>query len=77
MNLINLKINISVDLDYLSEEEYAKISKFFKVTDSDVPLNNKEVIEMLALDKRPFFVCASSMYPSKKNHSTAKIELIC
>jgi len=78
MNLINLKINISLDIDFLTEEQYAEISKFFAVTDSNIPLDNKEVIEILALDKRPFFTSVKSITPpSKELIRTAKIELIC
>lgn len=78
MELINLKINISLDFNCLSEEQYNEISNFFAVTDSDVPLNNKEVIELLALDKRPFFTCAKSITPPRKELiRTTTIELIC
>jgi hypothetical protein len=78
ITLINLEINISLRLDCLTEDEYQKISNFFAVTDSNTPLENKKVIEILALDKRPFFASAKSINPSDEGFiRSAKIDLIC
>lgn len=78
IEFINVKVTISLDLDGVSKEQYQQISNFFALTDSNIPLDNKEVIELLALDKRPFFVSAKEISPrSDEPIRTAKIDLIC
>lgn len=75
---INLKVTISLDLNALSKEEYNQFSNFFALTDSNIPLDNKEVIELLALDKRPFFVSEKQISTrSDELIRTANIDLIC
>lgn len=77
MKKINLKINISLNIDGLSETELDKISAFFRVNVEAGCLDNQKVIDLLQLDKRPILVTHAGRRKISEGFDSATIDLVC
>lgn len=78
MQLIDLKFSIEVSFSSMTKEQYKEFVRFFeeKILETK-PIEAKEVISRLDLDKRPFFVSSiSSPRLSDELISNAEVTLI-
>nr|WP_294922166.1 hypothetical protein [uncultured Flavobacterium sp.] len=77
MELVELKLNISVTYAPMTKDQYKKIEQFFYNAINDLKINNEELIDFLAIDKRPFAVSSISQNKPNENFESCEINLIC
>lgn len=80
MNFVDLKLTINVDFGTMAEDQYKEFVSFFsKHFGTEEKINNKELIEYLDLDARPFAISSikSPIFNGNKEISYAEIDIIC
>ena len=80
MNFVDLKLTINVDFGTMTEDQYKEFVEFFsKRFGTEEKINNKELIEYLDLDARPFAVASikSPIFNGKELVSYAEIDILC
>lgn len=78
MEFVDLTLTINVTYGAMSMEQYKRINDFFAASLNDETINNKNLIDFLSLDKRPFSVTSISRNTTPNgDFRTAEISLIC
>lgn len=80
MEFVDVKVTIDVSFGIMTEGQYNEFVEFFKRSfNQNKQIENNQIIDFLALDKRPFFVSEISGALNDDDHEIkiAKIELKC
>jgi hypothetical protein len=79
MDFVDLKFTINVSFHTMTLEKYQEFEKDLEEMQRDDKIDNQKLIDLLALDKRPFAVASikSPKIDQNEHISNAEIDLIC